>query len=84
LGVSGAQRVRSVGALHQTLPGILSLTGTSTRTVAVGLLEYITAHEARWTMMMAASIIVSMPVLVLFSFLQRYVISGLVSGAVKG
>ncbi|MFO7312171.1 MAG: carbohydrate ABC transporter permease, partial [Bacillota bacterium] len=58
------------------------LTGTSTRTVAVGLLEYITAHEARWTMMMAASIIVSVPVLVLFSFLQRYVISGLVSGAV--
>lgn len=60
------------------------LTGTSTRTVAVGLLEYITAHEARWTMMMAASIITSVPVLVLFSFLQRYVISGLVSGAVKG
>jgi len=60
------------------------LTGTGTRTVAVGLLEYITAQESRWTMMMAASIIVSMPVLVIFSFLQRYVISGLVSGAVKG
>jgi len=60
------------------------LTGSNTRTVAVGLLEYITAHEARWTMMMAASIIVSLPVLVLFSFMQRYVISGLVSGAVKG
>ena len=36
------------------------LTGRRTKTVAIGLLEYITAHEARWTMMMPP-IIVSTP-----------------------
>ncbi len=60
------------------------LTGRRTKTVAIGLLEYITAHEARWTMMMAASIIVSIPVVVLFTLMQRYIVSGLVAGATKG
>lgn len=60
------------------------LTGRHTKTVAIGLLDYITAHEARWTMMMAASIIVTIPVVVLFTLMQRYIISGLVAGAMKG
>ncbi len=34
--------------------------------------------------MMAASVIASIPVATMFVFLQRYFISGLTSGAVKG
>lgn len=60
------------------------LTGRRTKTVAIGLLDYITAYEARWTMMMAASVIVTIPVVVLFTLMQRYIISGLVAGATKG
>lgn len=60
------------------------LTGRRTKTVAVGLLDYITAYEARWTMMMAASVIVTIPVVVLFTLMQRYIVSGLVAGATKG
>lgn len=60
------------------------LTGRRTKTVAIGLLEYITAQEARWTMMMAACIIVTIPVVVLFTLMQRYIVAGLVAGATKG
>ncbi len=60
------------------------LTGRRTKTVAMGLLDYITAYEARWTMMMAASVIVTIPVVVLFTLMQRYIVSGLVAGATKG
>lgn len=60
------------------------LTGRETKTVALGLLEYITAQQARWAGMMAACILVSIPVLVLFSLMQRYIIEGLVAGATKG
>lgn len=60
------------------------LTGRRTKTVAIGLLDYITAYEARWTMMMAASVIVTIPVVVLFTVMQRYIVSGLVAGATKG
>ncbi|MGE5592091.1 MAG: carbohydrate ABC transporter permease [Betaproteobacteria bacterium] len=60
------------------------LTGRATKTVAVGILEYITNQEARWAGMMAACIIVTIPVLVLFTLIQRHIVEGLVSGSVKG
>ena len=60
------------------------LTGTETRTVAVGLREYITAQEARWSGMMAACVVVTLPVVVLFSLIQRQIVEGLVTGAVRG
>lgn len=60
------------------------LTGRETKTVAVGILEYITQQQARWSGMMAACIIVSIPVLILFTFMQRQIVEGLVSGATKG
>ena len=60
------------------------LTGRATKTVAIGLLEYITAQQARWSGMMAACILVSIPVLILFTFMQKQIVEGLVSGATKG
>lgn len=60
------------------------LTGRATKTVAIGLLEYITAQQARWSGMMAACILVSIPVLLLFTFMQKQIVEGLVSGATKG
>jgi multiple sugar transport system permease protein len=38
----------------------------------------------RWNDLMAASTIVALPVLAIFVFLQRYVVSGLTEGATKG
>lgn len=60
------------------------LTGQDTKTVSLGLLEYITAQQARWAGMMAACIIVSLPVLVLFTTMQKQIVEGLVAGATKG
>ena len=60
------------------------LTGNETTTVAIGILRYITAQEARWGGMMAACILVSLPVLIFFTVLQRQLVSGLVAGATKG
>lgn len=60
------------------------LTGKDTTTVAIGLLKYITAQEARWGGMMAACVLVSLPVLAFFTVLQRQFVRGLVTGATKG
>lgn len=60
------------------------LTGQDTKTVSLGLLEYITAQEARWAGMMAACVIVSVPVLILFTVMQKQIVEGLVAGATKG
>ncbi|MCW2900243.1 MAG: binding-protein-dependent transport system inner rane component [Streptosporangiaceae bacterium] len=59
------------------------LTNDSTRTLAVGLQGYSRQNEVFWNQVMAASLVVSVPVVVGFLLLQRYLVTGLTAGAVK-
>jgi arabinogalactan oligomer/maltooligosaccharide transport system permease protein len=55
------------------------------RTLAVGLSRYILAgFDNRWGPFTAGALIGAVPVVILFLFLQRFIVSGLTSGAVKG
>jgi arabinogalactan oligomer/maltooligosaccharide transport system permease protein len=55
------------------------------RTAAVGLSRFILAgFDNKWGPFAAGSLIVALPVVLLWLFLQRFVVSGLTSGAVKG
>jgi multiple sugar transport system permease protein len=60
------------------------LTTQSTRTLGIGLQEYATSGDTAWNQMMAAAVVVSAPVVVVFLALQRHLIRGLTSGSVKG
>jgi multiple sugar transport system permease protein len=51
--------------------------------IAVGLYPYFAGSVVRWNEVMAASIVGVLPVLILYMFLQRYIVSGLTAGAVK-
>lgn len=53
------------------------------RTLSVGIAELNGYQQIVWNDMMAASIIASLPLIVLFVFLQKYFISGLTAGSVK-
>jgi multiple sugar transport system permease protein len=59
------------------------MTNNSTRTLSVGLRAYATEEIVYWNQVMAASLLVSVPVVVGFLLLQRYLVSGLTAGAVK-
>ena len=59
------------------------MTNESTRTLAVGLREYATQNDVYWNQVMAASLVVSVPVVAGFLLLQRYLVAGLTAGAVK-
>jgi multiple sugar transport system permease protein len=59
------------------------LTTQSSRTLAVGLGEYSTQVNVYWNQIMAASVVVSIPVVIGFLLLQRNFVAGLSSGAVK-
>jgi multiple sugar transport system permease protein len=67
---------------------LFSLTLTTTnemRTMAPALImTFFMRYNYRWGPMMAASVVVGLPVLVMFFFLQRYLVKGLTTGAVKG
>ena len=48
-----------------------------------GLYEFIGYQTVKWNEMMAASLVGIAPVLILFIFLQKYIVEGLTAGAVK-
>jgi multiple sugar transport system permease protein len=59
------------------------MTNETTRTLAVGLRGYSTQYDVYWNQVMAASLVVSVPVVAGFLLLQRYLVTGLTAGAVK-
>lgn len=54
-------------------------------TLAVGLYELVDSYSStEFTMFAAGSILASLPVIILFIFLQRFLVDGLTAGATKG
>ena len=51
--------------------------------IVSGLTEFIGYQSVKWNEMMAASLVGIAPVLIIFLFLQKYIVAGLTSGAVK-
>lgn len=63
----------------------LTLTRTNDmRTVPVGIQLLMGQHSFEWNQMMAMSVLGSLPVLILFLVFQRYFITGMSAGSVKG
>ena len=57
---------------------------TENYTVAIGLKQFFGEHSNEWGYIMAASTIITIPVMIFFVIVQRRLSSGLVAGAVKG
>jgi arabinogalactan oligomer/maltooligosaccharide transport system permease protein len=53
-------------------------------TAPVGLRFFVGGFSQQWGYFAAGAIIVSIPIVALFFFLQRYLVSGLTAGSVKG
>ncbi len=61
----------------------LILTGSRTKTVSVGMSEFITEHAIEWGPMAAAALMLLLPLIVVTYFLQRSLVRGLTLGAVR-
>lgn len=59
------------------------MTTDANRTLAVGIRQYSTQTNVYWNEIMAASLVVSVPVVIGFLLLQRQFVAGLTAGAVK-
>ncbi|MCL6277910.1 carbohydrate ABC transporter permease [Streptomyces albidoflavus] len=59
------------------------MTNDTTRTLSIGLQSYATQNDVYWNQVMAASLVVSVPVVAGFLLLQRYLVAGLTAGSVK-
>jgi multiple sugar transport system permease protein len=71
-------------AWNEYLYQYLLLSSTRNMTVAVAIAQFFNSDEAPWNYMMATAIIYSLPPIVIFYALSRYMAAGLTRGAVKG
>lgn len=75
-----------IGAWNEFLFALTFTASESERTVpvAIALLSGASAYETPWGTIMAASVIVTVPLIVLVLIFQRKIVSGLTTGGVKG
>lgn len=60
------------------------LSSTSMQTIPVFLSLFVGQYQTRWGPLFAGSVVASIPPIIVFGFLQKYFIRGLMSGSVKG
>ena len=62
----------------------LILSGSNTQTLPVAIFNFVSYAYVDWGGLMAAAVLITLPIILLSIFLQKYLVSGLTAGAVKG
>ncbi len=62
----------------------LVLSGAKTITLPIAIFSFISYASVDWGGLMAAAVLITIPILVLSISLQKYIVGGLTAGAVKG
>ena len=74
-----------VGVFSDFLIASIVLVDPDSQTLPVGLYQYVSQRFSEyWGVFAAGAVLAAIPVVLLFQFLQRYIVSGLTTGAVKG
>jgi len=83
-GIAAAATYLSVVSWSEYIFARTFMTHPRTWTLAVGAIAFRQQYLANWNTIAAASLVFMVPLLILFAFLQRYLVQGLSAGAVKG
>lgn len=73
--------IRAYGDLMFSRTFILS---PENRTIAMALTDFQSLYKTTWETQMAASVISMLPTLIIFIFIQKFLIKGIISDSVKG
>jgi len=72
-------------AWNEYLYALVLVNSDDVRPLTTGVMNMlITSFNIEWSLLMAASVLMSIPLLVIFAFLQSYLTSGFGAGGVKG
>ncbi|MEW1602243.1 carbohydrate ABC transporter permease [Streptomyces sp. NPDC093808] len=72
-----------IAAWNEFVMGLTLSTVPESQPLTVGINSFIGNYTVQWNYLFAASVIAIVPVVVLFAFIERHVVSGLTAGAVK-
>ena len=62
----------------------LVLSGAKTKTLPVAIFDFVSYASIDWGGLMAAATVVTIPIMIIALFTQKYIVSGLTAGATKG
>lgn len=82
-GVITVAVISFLGAWGEFVFGLALATDEQHQPITVVLAGLTNAFGTRWNDLMAVSAVISLPVIVVFVFLQRYIVAGLTEGATK-
>ncbi len=82
-GISSVAIYSFITAWNEYMFAQVLITSPELKTVPLGIADLNGFYKILWNDMMAASVIASLPLVILFIFLQKSFISGLTAGAVK-
>jgi multiple sugar transport system permease protein len=71
-------------AWNEFLYALVFISDVKQRTLPVGLSTFITGDVYGWGYLMAGAVLTTLPVIVVYIYLQRYMVEGLTAGSVKG
>ncbi len=71
-------------AWNEFLFAFTFISSPAKRTLPVGLQAFIGQYNVEWDLLMTGAVVTTIPVVVLFIILQRYLVAGMTAGAVKG
>jgi arabinogalactan oligomer/maltooligosaccharide transport system permease protein len=71
-------------AWNEFMFALTFMTGEANKTLPVGLRSFIFQYNADWHYLAAGSVLVTIPVMIGFFYAQKYLVSGLTAGGVKG
>lgn len=75
--------IDALATWNELLIALVLISATEWRTVPAGLLQFQGQFSSQYTQLMAGVLISITPILLLYIFLQRYMVAGLTAGALK-
>lgn len=76
--------LHAIGIWNEIIAPTIYLTNKNYYPITRGLIVFQGVYGSNWPTLAAAVLMLTFPMLILFLFLQRYIISGLTAGSVKG
>jgi raffinose/stachyose/melibiose transport system permease protein len=76
--------LHAIGIWNEIIAPTIYLTNKNFYPITRGLIVFTGVYGSEWPLLAAAVLLLTFPMLLLFLFLQRYIVAGLTAGAVKG
>jgi raffinose/stachyose/melibiose transport system permease protein len=76
--------IASITVYNDFVNPLYFLPGTENSTVQLTLYGFQSQFSTQWHLLFAASLLITLPPLIMFIFFQRQIVSGMAAGAVKG